>query len=376
MATGSSQANTGSSTANAPLSKRDLGTLHNALYPARNSYRSLGLQIGVEIDEIESIEGKYNGNGDRLLAILSVRLKQVEPLTWNDIDRALRLDCVGESRTADGIRKKYPHLFIPDPSIENTDPEHEVHGHVKKEKTKKKKRRGKKLKANLPLLISDKQEEDSDEEVSGRAQRKKTKYLEQPQSDEDSSAISSEDKELTGKLVNVRERADKFSARPTEQRVHEKEKKRKEDFKEGKERSEPEVYETERKTEVKAKRKRNDKGKSLRDDFSEMPSDKHEYQSSDEITIKKDDTPKKHKLPIQVKVKPGNESSSVELSYQFHSETKRKESLYAESKSKGEFGKMHEGKEEKFLLKETQYLAAQKLHQLVMSESTIHLVER
>ena len=132
MATGSSQANT-------PLSEGDLATLHDALYPARNRYRSLGLQIRVKIDEIESIEGKYNDNGDRLLEILSVRLKKVEPLTWNDIDRALRLDCVGESRTADGIRKKYPHLFVPDPTIETTDPEHEVHGHVKKEKTKKKK---------------------------------------------------------------------------------------------------------------------------------------------------------------------------------------------------------------------------------------------
>ena len=352
MATGSSQANTGSSQANTPLSKRDLGTLHNALYPARNSYRSLGLQIGVEIDEIESIEGKYNDHSDRLLAILSVRLKQVEPLTWNDIDRALRLDCVGESKTADGIRKKYPHIFIPDPTIESTsDPEHEVHGHVKKEKTKKKKRRGKKLKANLPLLISGEQGEDSDEEVSGRAQ---TKYLEQPQSDEDSSAISSEDEELTGKLVNVREKADKFSARPTEQRVHEKEKKRKVDFREGKERSEPES-ETERNTEVKAKRKRketHDKGKSFRDEFSEMPSDKHEYQSSDETTIKKGETPKKHILP---KLKPGNESSNVKkemVSSPFHS---RKESQYAERKFKGKKGKMLKSEKE---LRETQYSAA------------------
>ena len=139
MAAGSSQANTGASHANTPLSKRDLGTLHNALYPARNSYRSFGLQIGVEIDEIKSIEKQHSGPGDRLLEILSARVQKIEPLTWNRIDRALRLDCVGESNTADLIRKKYPHLFI-HPTIESSsDPEHEVHGHVKKEKTKKKK---------------------------------------------------------------------------------------------------------------------------------------------------------------------------------------------------------------------------------------------
>ena len=334
MATGSSQANTGSSQANTPLSKRDLGTLHNALYPARNSYRSLGLQIGVEIDEIESIEGKYNDHSDRLLAILSVRLKQVEPLTWNDIDRALRLDCVGESKTAKAIREKCPHLFSPDESTSDQ----EVQMHVAKEETKK---RGKKRKADRLVRMSDRQEEDSDEEVSGRAKRKKVKYLEQRESDEDSSAISREEK--------------LESQPPLHERLKKKIKKAvlMEPFKY----KHPKLYVREGKRESKDKRKRNDEGKSLRYEFSETASDKHECQSNDDITIKNDDTPKKHKLPIQVKVKPGNESSSVQLSSQFHSETKRKKSLYAESKSKG---KMHEGKEEEFLLKETQYLAVRK----------------
>ncbi|CAI8050247.1 hypothetical protein GBAR_LOCUS27609 [Geodia barretti] len=88
-----------------------------------------------------------------------------------------------------------------------------------------------------------------------------------------------------------------------------------------------------------------------------MPSDKHEYQSSDEITIKKDETPKKHILP---KLKPGNESSSVQkemVSSPFHSDTRRKESQYGKRKFKGKKGKMLKSEKE---LRETQYSAARK----------------
>lgn len=96
------------------LGDDDLGDLHRALYPVRNKYKSLGLQIGVRIGEIECIESIYTDPGDRLLGILSVRVKKAEPLTWNDIDTALRLDCVGEGRTARDIQKKYGHLFMPE----------------------------------------------------------------------------------------------------------------------------------------------------------------------------------------------------------------------------------------------------------------------
>lgn len=76
------------------LSKDDLGDLYSALYPARNRYKSFGLQIGVEIDEIENIEGMYNDRGDRLLAVLTAHLRKAETLTWNHIDKVLRLECV------------------------------------------------------------------------------------------------------------------------------------------------------------------------------------------------------------------------------------------------------------------------------------------
>ena len=106
----------GSDQASSSLGEKDLGTLHSALYPARNSYKSLGLQLGVKIGEVESIESKYTDPGERLLGILRARMKKAEPLTWNDIDSALRLDCVDEGKTADDIRKKYRHLFSLDPT--------------------------------------------------------------------------------------------------------------------------------------------------------------------------------------------------------------------------------------------------------------------
>lgn len=100
------------------LSKSDLSTLHSTLHPARNKYKPLGLQIGVEIEEIECIEAQHANLSDRLLAILSVRLDQADPLTWSDIDTALRLGVVGKGKLADKIQRKYGHQFSPQHSSE------------------------------------------------------------------------------------------------------------------------------------------------------------------------------------------------------------------------------------------------------------------
>ena len=43
----------GSDQASSSLGEDDLGTLHRALYPARNSYKSLGLQIWVKLKNIK-----------------------------------------------------------------------------------------------------------------------------------------------------------------------------------------------------------------------------------------------------------------------------------------------------------------------------------
>ena len=125
MATGSSEV----ASSNTELGEDDLGALYEAIYPARNSYKSIGLLIGVNIGEIENIESNKTDSGDRLLAILSVRVKKSKPLTWNEIDSALRSEYVDESRLSDKIRK-YGHFFIPDPSTESdSEQEHPTGDH-------------------------------------------------------------------------------------------------------------------------------------------------------------------------------------------------------------------------------------------------------
>ena len=180
--------------ASSSLGDDDLGTLHRALYPARNSYKSLGLQIRVKIGEIKSIESESTDNGERLLGVLSVRLKKAEPLTWNDIDSALRLDCVGEGKTADGIRQKYGRLFSPDPSSVA-----QTHQETKEEKMKKK--RGKKGKGR-PICL-ERSDRDSGGAVGRRAGGKKSTS----ESSEESSSSNSEEKEAIVKQKKVRKKA-------------------------------------------------------------------------------------------------------------------------------------------------------------------------
>ena len=85
-----------------------------------------------------NIESNKTDPGDRLLAILSVRLNKAEPLTWNEIDSALRSDCVDKSRLADKIKKQYGHLFIPESSTESES--EQVH-EIKSEEIKRVKKR-------------------------------------------------------------------------------------------------------------------------------------------------------------------------------------------------------------------------------------------
>ena len=127
MATGSSKP----ASPNTELDDKDLAELHKVLFPARIQYKSFGLQIGVGVDEIACIEKINQDPGHCLLEILTARLRKSEPLTWNDIDAALREECVGLGNTADKIRKRYPLLFTPTVSIAS---EHEREKQVNFEK--------------------------------------------------------------------------------------------------------------------------------------------------------------------------------------------------------------------------------------------------
>ena len=209
MATGSREV----ASSNTELGEDDLGALYEAIYQARNSYKSIGLLIGVKIGEIENIESNKTDSGDRLLAILSVRVKKSKPLTWNDIDSALRSDCVDESRLSDKIRKIYGHFFIPDPSTESdSEQEHEI----KSEESKVKKSAPKTQKGDDHRARMSKERERSPEYEGIETVRSKKHVQEVESEDEDFVLSRKEKKELSKK-------GKRKGGKPAHDRVHDKE---------------------------------------------------------------------------------------------------------------------------------------------------------
>ena len=98
------------------ISDDDLNIVSNALHPMAGKYLLFGIQIGVKMSEIKNIQRLITNPDECLLEVLSLRLKQITPLTWNDIHTALVSESVCEGKLADEIKKKYGHLFSPDPS--------------------------------------------------------------------------------------------------------------------------------------------------------------------------------------------------------------------------------------------------------------------
>ena len=186
MATGSSKV----ASPNTELDEDDLGALYEALYPARNSYKSIGLLIGVKIGEIESIESNKTDSGDRLLAILSVRVKKAEPLTWNDIYNALRSKCIDESKLAKEIWAK--NLFIPESSTESeSEQEHEI----KSEEIKRvKKRTPKKQRGSDHRVRVSKERERSSEDEGIETVRSKKHVQEVESENEEDAELSRKEK--------------------------------------------------------------------------------------------------------------------------------------------------------------------------------------
>ena len=103
------------------LSEDDISHVFEALLPIAAKYLYVGIQIKVKMSDIRNVEKEYRDPKECLLNILSIRLKQLPALTWDDIDKALRSVTVVEVRLADNIKEKinkeYRHQLSPDPSI-------------------------------------------------------------------------------------------------------------------------------------------------------------------------------------------------------------------------------------------------------------------
>ena len=93
------------------LGEDDLNVVFEALHPVAAKYLFLGVAMKVKMNEIEKIQMQCSNPDECLLKILSFRLNQISPLTWRDIDTALRAGPVGEVKLANKIREQYGHLY-------------------------------------------------------------------------------------------------------------------------------------------------------------------------------------------------------------------------------------------------------------------------
>ena len=99
------------------LTNNDLALLLNTLNPVASKCFALGLQLGVNDSRIRNIRSNNSQCEDQLREIISERLRQESPLTWDDIARALRADSVSENRLASEIENKYIHHLPPPVSV-------------------------------------------------------------------------------------------------------------------------------------------------------------------------------------------------------------------------------------------------------------------
>ena len=94
------------------LGEDDLNTVYEALHPIAKKYLFFGIKVNVKMNEIEKIQSISTDPNECLLKVLSIRLKQMPSLTWNDIHTALLSKSVGEGKLAEEIKKEYGHLFL------------------------------------------------------------------------------------------------------------------------------------------------------------------------------------------------------------------------------------------------------------------------
>ena len=280
---------------NTELDEDDLGALYEALYPARNSYKSIGLLIGVKIGEIESIESNKTDPGDRLLAILSVRVKKAEPLTWNNIYNALISKCIDESKLAKEIWVK--HLFIPESSTESgSEQEHEI----KSEEIKRvKKRSPKKQKGGDRRARVSKERERSSEDEGIETVTSRKHVQEVESEDEEDGVLSRKEKK-----EKVRRKGAHYQYKEVHDKERPKGKNKKERFMKDESQSEPE--EVVREKSKRKKKATHDKGESVKG-----YGDRDHY-SDTEVCEKVRKRSKKHSKKREVYTESESEASSDE----------------------------------------------------------------
>ena len=81
------------------LTVSDLFSVHEAVHLARSSWYNIGLQLGVPVDTLDSIERERGDDGDHLRNAMKWWLKRGTP-TWGALSHALKSPTVGECQLA------------------------------------------------------------------------------------------------------------------------------------------------------------------------------------------------------------------------------------------------------------------------------------
>ena len=84
-----------------PLTLKDIRDVRDLLYPVRRKWYSIGIELKLEIGELDTIKVIYSDPGDCLTELLKIWLKSINPPpTWWALGDALNTKAVDEVELA------------------------------------------------------------------------------------------------------------------------------------------------------------------------------------------------------------------------------------------------------------------------------------
>ena len=86
---------------------KNAGEVAEALHKAEAKWEFIGLGLGVDHNDLTSINSTYTKNDKKLLETLKLWLEADRNTTWNAIVRVLRTESVGRHDLANEIEKKH-----------------------------------------------------------------------------------------------------------------------------------------------------------------------------------------------------------------------------------------------------------------------------
>ena len=86
---------------------KDFAEVQEALWEARSKWHNIGIQLKLEVHELECIKAEQGfGLDDKFIEMIKIRLRKVEPCTWRDFCDALNHPTVGMPNVADKLKGK------------------------------------------------------------------------------------------------------------------------------------------------------------------------------------------------------------------------------------------------------------------------------